>query len=430
MVRLGEEKKMKINMNVNKQQDITLFAETNFRNQGKRFGIKEADRRYHMYVIGKTGMGKTSLLENLIVSDIRNENGLAILDPHGDLIERLLDLIPSYRINDVIYFNPADQEYPVALNILENVKPELRSVLVSGILSVFKMFFREYWGPRMEHVFRSTLLTALRIPGASLFTVVSLLTDVDFRERVTKRLEDDVLRAFWEKQFNILDKRQRTEAILPILNKIGQFLADPLIRNIVGQRKNKIHFREVIDKKRILLANLSKGKIGEDNAALLGSLLLTKLQLAALSRSDILEANRQDFYLYIDECHNFVTESLASMLPEMRKYQLNMILANQHLEQLNETIRTAILGNVGSLIVFRVGAEDADVLKEEFFPTFSKVDFVRLPKYQIYLRLMIDGLASDGFSANSLQPSEGKSGHKEKIIRVSRERYGVNSKYK
>lgn len=404
---------------------ITFFAETNFRNQHRRFGIKRADRRYHMYILGKTGMGKTTLMENMILSDFERDNGVAIIDPHGDLAERLLNRVPSRRINDVIYFNPADVDFPIAFNILEQVKEDLQPLVVSGVLSVFKKLYSEYWAPRQEHVLRNTLLSVVQFPGTTLHTVHQMLTDATFRGQITQKLEDKTLRAFWEKEFAGFDKRQRTEVISPILNKVGQFLADPGVRNIVGQQKNRIPFRKVIDDRRILIANLSKGKIGEDNAILLGSLLLTKLQLAALSRADVSEERREDFYLYVDECQNFFTESVASMLAEMRKYRLNLILANQHLDQLNELIRKAILGNVGKLITFRVGAPDAEALKEDFLPQFAKQDFLNLPRYQIYLRLMIDGVVSEGFSANALPPQAMELGTANTIIKVSRQRYGT-----
>jgi len=415
-------------MNNTKQDNITFFAQTNFRNQNKTFGIKRADRRYHMYMLGKTGMGKTTMMENMILSDIKNGEGLAVIEPHGDLIERLLDRIPSNRINDVIYVNPADIKYPVALNVLHKTGHESDSVLVSGILDIFKRLFEKSWGTKLEHIFRHALLTALEIPCATLFTVSRLLTEFDFREKVSKKLTDKTLQDFWIKEFNNYDKRQRTEAVSPILNKIGQFSADPLIRNIIGQSKNTIRFREVLDKKRILLANLSKGKIGQDNATLIGALLMTKLQVAALTRADSSIQKRSDFYLYIDECQNFLTESLASMLAEMRKYHQSMILANQHLDQLNEfpSIRSAILGNIGTLIAFRVGAQDAEILQEEFFPRIAKRDFIRIPKYYIYLRLMIDGIVSEGFSAKTIAPSFKNTRNRNKILKVSRERYSQN----
>lgn len=412
-------------MEINSKNQIAYFAETNFRNQRKRFGIKRSDRRHHMYVLGKTGMGKTTLLENMILSDIHNGEGLGVIDPHGDLIERLLDRIPSRRINDVINFNPGDLDYPIALNMLERVPIDRRSLLVSGVLSIFKKLYQDFWGPRMEYVFRNAILTVLEKPGANLFTLTRVLTDLDYRERVTKNLEDQVLRDFWLDEFASFDKRQRTEVVSPILNKVGQFLADPLMRNIVGQRKNKIKFRDVLDSRKILLINLSKGIIGEDNSALLGSLLLTKLQLAALSRAELEEGKRQDFYLYVDECHNFLTENVASMLAEMRKYRLNLIMANQHLDQLGEDIRNSILGNVGTIITFRVGPLDAEILKEEFSTRFTKDDLLTLPKYQIYLKLMIDGVVSEGFSADSLSPWEMGYNNREKVIRVSREKYGM-----
>lgn len=413
-------------MSQDKEQDVTFFAKTNFRHRSERFGIKRADRRYHMYMLGKTGMGKTTLMENMILSDIQNGEGLAVMEAHGDLISRLLDQIPSYRINDVIYINPADTLYPIGLNMLEKVTPDQRSVLISGILEVFKMLFTKSWGTKLEHIFRHALLTALDVQGATLFTVSKLLTDFGFRESHTSRIYDKALRAFWEKEFKNYDKRQRTEAVSPILNKIGQFSADPLIRNIIGQNRSTIDIREVIDARKVMLIDLSKGRIGQDNATLLGALILTKLQIAALGRATIVEDAREDFYLYVDECHNFLTQSMASMFAEMRKYRLNLVLANQHLDQLSlfPTILSAILGNAGSLITFRLGAQDASVLQEEFFPNLTKQDFVRLPKYQIFLKLMIDGVASDGFNAITLPPTIKIYQTRQKTVRISRERYG------
>ncbi|RIK82259.1 hypothetical protein DCC62_00510 [candidate division KSB1 bacterium] len=407
------------------QSGITIFAETNFRNQRQRFGIKHTDRRYHIFILGKTGMGKTTLMENMIVSDIDGGHGVAVIDPHGDLAVRLLDRVPSRRINDAIYFSPADVDFPIAFNVLDRIEKDLQPLAVSGVISVFKKLYAEYWAPRQEHVLRNTLLTVMQFPGSNLHTVHQMLTDADFRVQITKKLEDKTLRAFWEKEFAGFDKRQRTEVVAPILNKLGQFLADPLIRNMVGQRKNRIPFREVIDKGRILIANLSKGKIGEDNSVLLGSVLLSKLQLAALSRADIDAEKRVDFYLYVDECQNFITEGVASMLAEMRKYRLNMILASQHLGQLDEGIRQAIFGNAGTLITFRLGAPDADVLQEEFFPRFKKQDFLNLPKYHMYLRLMIDGVTSEGFNAKGLPPRSMARGVARKIMSASRQRYAT-----
>lgn len=409
--------------------DVTLFAETRFRNCRQSFGIRRADRRYHMHILGKTGMGKTTLLENMILSDIYAGEGVCVIEPHGDLINRILERIPSYRINNVIYFNPADQQYPVTLNILERTSRRYHSVVVSGILDLFRMLFAKAWGVKMEHIFRHALLTAMQIPGATLFTVSRLLTDVSYRNKWAGKLTDSALREFWEKEFAGFDKRQRTEAIGPILNKIGQFKADPLMRTIIGAQRNTIDFREVIDSRKIILANLTKGRIGNDNMRLLGALLISKLQVAALSRVNIPEQERADMYLYIDECQNFVTETLASMLAEMRKFKLNLILANQHLGQFIESpkVQTSILGNVGSLICFRVGSQDAGLLAGEFFPNIAKEDLVRVGKYSIYLKLMINGVTSDGFNAVSLPPDTKKQNRKHKIVSQSRLRYASKS---
>jgi len=410
------------------EHDVMVFAETRFRNRRERFGIRRKDRRYHMHILGKTGMGKTTLLENMILSDIYTGEGVCVIEPHGDLINNLLERIPSYRVNDVIYFNPSDQASPTPLNILRDTNSGPQSVIVSGVLDLFRMLFGNAWGVKMEHIFRHALLSAMHIPGATLFTVSRLLTDAPYREKWARRLPDTALKEFWEREFAGFDKRQRTEAVSPILNKIGQFKADPLMRVIIGGRKNTIDFRKSIDSRKIILANLSKGSIGSDNMRLFGALLVSKLQVAALSQTNIPEERRTDMYLYIDECQNFVTDTLASMLAEMRKFRLNLILANQHLGQFIDApmVQTSILGNVGSLICFRIGSPDAQLLAGEFFPNIQKEDLVRLGKYQIYLKLMINGATSDGFNAATLPPHFRKAGNTARIVQQSRQRYATH----
>ena len=406
-------------------QDITVFAETNFRNQFKKFGIKDDDRRRHMYLIGKTGMGKSTILENMIVDDIRSGKGVMVVDPHGDLAEKIIDYIPSSRVNDVIYFNPADIEYPIAFNVVEQVDPHLRHLVASGLIGVFQKLWADSWGPRLEYILRNAILAILDYPGSTLLAVTRMLSDKNFRKKVIEKIQDPVVKSFWVNEFAGYANNFAAEAVSPIQNKVGQFLSSSLIRNIVGQVKSTIDLREVMDLGKILIMNLSKGRIGEDNSALLGAMMITKVQLSAMSRVDILERERKDFYLYIDEFQNFTTDSFANILSEARKYRLNLIMAHQYIEQLGEKVKPAVFGNVGTLVVFRVGATDAEELVKEFMPVFTEEDLVNLAKYEFYIKLMIDGLASDPFSARGLAPltEEEKTGNKEKMIKVSRERY-------
>jgi type IV secretory pathway TraG/TraD family ATPase VirD4 len=406
--------------------EITFFARTNFRNQERRFGIKQDDRRRHMYIIGKTGMGKTNLLESMAIQDIRSGNGIAYIDPHGDTAEKLLQAIPSHRINDVIYFNPSDHDYPIAFNPMENTGPEMRHLTVSGLLGVFKKIWHDSWGPRLEDTLRNTLLALLESPNATLLGVQRMLRDEAYRKEISLKLEDPVVKAFWQKTFDKWNDRYREEAVAPVQNKVGQFLSSHLIRNIFGQPRSSFNVREVMDNQKILIMNLSKGRIGEDNSALLGAMMITKIQLAAMGRVDMPEQDRKDFYVYADEFQNFATESFANILSEARKYRLNLVLANQYIEQIDDKVKNAIFGNCGTIVSFRVGAEDAERLVREL-GTFVEDDFTNLPKYHIYLRLMIDGITGDAFSATTLPPEDVSDTQKnaEKIIRVSRERYAT-----
>ncbi len=410
------------------KHEITFFAKTNFRHQERVFGIKTDDRRRHMYIIGKTGMGKTNLLENLVIQDIQNGHGVAYIDPHGDTSEKLIKAIPANRINDVIYFNPADQDFPIAFNVMEKVAPEYRHLVASGLVSVFKKIWADSWGPRLEYILRNAILALLEYPGSTLLGVTRILVDKSYRERVVEKITDPVIRSFWVDEFPKWNDRVLQEVISPIQNKVGQFLSSSLIRNIVGQTVSTFDIRDVMDGKKILIMNLSKGRIGEDNSALLGAMMITKIQLAAMARVDIPEETRNDFYLYVDEFQNFATESFANILSEARKYRLNLILANQYVEQIDEKVRNAIFGNAGTLISFRVGAMDGEFLEKEFEPVFVANDLVNLPKYHIYLKLMIDGIAGDAFSAITLPPIrvEGTAENEEKVIRVTRERYATS----
>ncbi len=408
--------------------EITFFAKTNFRNQERVFGIKTDDRRRHMYVIGKTGMGKTNLLENLAVQDIRNGHGVCFIDPHGDTAEKLIKAIPAERINDVIYLNPADQDFPLAFNVMEKVDPEYRHLVASGLVGVFKKIWADSWGPRLEYILRNAILALLEYPGSTLLGVTRILVDKKYRDRVVERVTDPVVKQFWVDEFSKWNDRVLQEVISPIQNKVGQFLSSSLIRNIVGQTTSSFDVRKAMDERKILILNLSKGRIGEDNSALLGAMMITKIQLAAMGRVDIAEETRKDFYLFVDEFQNFATESFANILSEARKYRLNLVLANQYIMQIDEKVRDAIFGNAGTIISFRVGATDAEYLEKEFAPVFTQNDIVNLPKYNVYLKLMIDGIAGDAFSATVLPPVslEETKGNEEKVIRISRERYSTS----
>ncbi len=404
---------------------VTLFAQTNFRNQQRRFGIKLDDRRRHMYIIGKTGMGKTQLLENMIMSDIYAGHGCCYIDPHGDTAERLTDLIPSWRINDVVYFNPADLEYPVGFNILETVNDEQKHLVGSGLMGVFKKIWPDVWSPRMEYILLNCVLALLDYPGATLLGINRLLVDRDYRQRVIEKIRDPIVKTFWVAEFASWSEKYATEAIAPVQNKVGQFLSASVIRNIVAQVKSTIDPRSIMDEGKIFIVNLSKGRIGEDNMRLLGGMLITKMQLAAMERVDIPEEMRKDFFLYVDEFQNFANPSFADILSEARKYRLSLILAHQYIEQLDETVRDAIFGNIGTLVSFRVGAPDAAFMETEFAPTFMPEDLVNLPKFGVYLKLMVDGVSTEPFSAGTLPPIAQRTGSAEKVIGVSRERYAT-----
>ncbi len=412
---------------------INFFAKTNFRNQERIFGIKEDDRRRHMYIIGKTGMGKSNLLENMAIQDIQNGKGLCVVDPHGEFAEKMLKAIPSNRINDLVYFNPADVEFPVAFNILEAVDPDKKNLVASGLMGVFKKIWPDVWSSRMEYILNNAILALLDYPGSTLLGVNRMMSDSDFRKRVYPKITDPVVKAFWINEFDKWDDKFRKEAVAAIQNKVGQFLSYTLVRHIIGQPKSTIDMREIMDNQKILIVNLSKGRIGEDAMRLLGGMIITKIQLAAMSRVDIPEDERKDFYLYVDEFQNFATESFSNILSEARKYRLCLILAHQYINQLvfdgNSTVKDAIFGNVGTMITFRVGAEDAESLEKEFNPIFLMNDIVNLSKYEIYLKLMIDGIAGDAFSARTLPPANLSEtiANEKKAIAISRERYGKAS---
>ncbi|MBD3360769.1 DUF87 domain-containing protein [Candidatus Peregrinibacteria bacterium] len=402
---------------------MTVLGQTNFRGAQQLFGIRPLDRRRHIYIIGKTGMGKSTLLENMVYSDIVAGRGVGVIDPHGDLADAVLKFVPSNRINDVVLVDPSDKEYAVAFNMLENVNPALGSIVCSGLVGIFKKIYAESWGPRLEHILRNTILSLLAYPGSSMMGITRILQDPDYRKKIVKKIEDPVVKSFWIDEFEKMQDRFRVEAISPIQNKVGQFLASPTIRNIVGQPKSTIDLRFAMDKGKIVIVNLSKGKIGEDNSALLGAMFITKFQLDAMSRANVPEKDRKDFYLYVDEFQNFATESFATILSEARKYRLNLTMANQYIAQMPDEVREAVFGNVGSLLSFQVGFDDAEYVSQQFGEEVLPSDLVSLSKYHAYMRLLIEGMTSKTFSLVTLPPPVLKEDNSDKIRKVSRERY-------
>ncbi|MEK7615001.1 MAG: type IV secretion system DNA-binding domain-containing protein [Patescibacteria group bacterium] len=405
------------------ENEVTYFAKTNFRNSMTKFGIKTDDRRRHVYVIGKTGMGKTVLLENLILSDIYAGHGCCYVDPHGDTAEKLIDYIPSWRQNDVVYFNPADMEFPVGFNILETVSESHTHLVASGMMGVFKKIWENMWSSRMEYILNNTILALLANPGQTLLGINRMLSEADFRSRIVGNVTDPVVKQFWLKEFASYNDKYAQEAVAPIQNKIGQFLSASVVRNIVAQVKSTINIREIMDSEKIFIVNLSKGRIGEDNSRLLGGLLITKMQLSAMERVDTPEKERKDFYLYVDEFQNFSVESFAGILSEARKYRLCLTMAHQYIAQLTDEVREAVFGNVGTIITFRVGSPDGVFMEKEFAPRFLPEDIINLPKFNIYLKLLIDGVTSQPFSAYTLPPISQRTHTGEKVIAASRAAY-------
>lgn len=406
-------------------EKTTILGRTNFRGNKHVFGVKPIDRRRHIYIIGKTGMGKSTVLENMIYSDIVAGKGVGVIDPHGDLADSVLDFIPSNRINDVILVDPSDREYAVAFNMLENVDPALSSIVCSGLVGIFKKIYAESWGPRLEHILRNTILALLEYPGTTMLGIIRMLSDEDFRWKVVRHVQDPVVKSFWLDEFAKMQDKIRVEAISPIQNKVGQFLSSSTIRNIVGQPKSSVSLRFAMDKGKIVIVNLSKGKIGEDNSALLGAMFITKFQLDAMSRADVPEEKRKDFYLYVDEFQNFATESFATILSEARKYRLNLTMANQYIAQMPEEVRDAVFGNVGSIFSFQVGYDDAEYLALQYGEQVLPNDLVSLSKYSAYMKLLIDGMPTQTFSLDTLPPPHiDKDPERiEKVRKVSRERY-------
>ncbi len=407
------------------EEDISVLGKTNFRGSQEVFGVKPLDRRRHVYIIGKTGMGKSTLLENMIYSDVMSGKGVGLIDPHGDTADAVLNFIPQSRINDVVLIDPSDKDYAIAFNMLENVDPALGSIVCSGLIGIFKKIYADSWGPRLEHILRNTILSLLSYPGTSMLGITRILSDDEYRRKIVKKIDDPVLKSFWLDEFEKMQDKFRVEAISPIQNKVGQFLSSPIIRNIVGQTKSTVDLRFAMDKGKIVIINLSKGKIGEDNSALLGAMFITKFQLDAMSRADVPEKDRRDFYLYIDEFQNFATEAFATILSEARKYRLNLVMANQYIAQMPDEVRDAVFGNVGSVFSFQVGFDDAEFISQQYGEEVLPSDLVSLSKYNAYMRLLIDGMPSKTFSLGTLPPPEIEidPARVEKVRNVSRERY-------
>jgi len=408
------------------KEGFTLLGRTNFRGSKVEFGIQDADRRRHVYIIGKTGMGKSTLLENMIYSDIMEGKGVGVVDPHGDLADMVLSFVPPNRTNDVVLIDPADRDFPVAFNMLENIDPSMNTIVCSGLIGIFKKIYAESWGPRLEHILRNTILSLLESQGATMLGVTRILQDDDFRKKIVAKITDPIVKSFWVNEFDKMQDKFRIEAISPILNKVGQFLSSPIIRNMVGQPKSSVDLRFAMDKGKIVIVNLSKGRIGEDNSSLLGAMIITKFQLDAMSRANQKEADRKDFYLYVDEFQNFATDSFSTILSEARKYKLNLTMANQYIAQMPEEVRDAVFGNVGTLVSMQVGFDDAEYISQQFGEEVLPPDLVGMSKYTAYMRLLIDNMPSKTFSMDTLPPPLGRVANEERsdiVRKVARERY-------
>ena len=407
--------------NTESDNKISAFGLTNFRGMQQQFGLYRSDRSRHVYIIGQTGTGKSGLLELLALSDIYHNQGYAIIDPHGDFALDNLKFIPPSRIKDVVYFNPADTEYPLGFNPMEVFDPSQRNNISSEIIGVLKRMFAESWGPRLEYILRYTILALLEYPDTTMLDITRMLTDKSFRLKVLSKVTDTVVLQFWRIEFASWNDRFVAEAIAPILNKVGAFTANPIIRNIIGQPKSTFNIRKIMDEGKILIVNLSKGLIGEDNAAILGSFLVTKIQLAAMSRSDIPDVNdRRPFYLYVDEFQNFATDSFAVILSEARKYGLNLTVANQYITQMSDTVRDAVFGNVGTIMSMRVSAEDAPVLEQQFSPNFTAQDILQMNNRHFICSMMIEGEKNPAFSGTTLSLPKAGAGYLNNIISHSR----------
>jgi len=408
----------RLNMN-----EFVILGTRNEWGDEEPFALYGPDRRHHLYTIGKSGTGKTTMLRNMILQDIEAGRGVGVIDPHGDLAEELLDHIPRHRIEDVTYFDPADTEYPVGFNLLSQVAEGKKHLVASGIVSVFKSIWADSWGPRLEYILYAAVAAILDCENVSLLSVQRMLSDSKYRAWIVKQVKDPIVRSFWVNEFDRYEKKFLQEVIAPIQNKVGQLLMSPHLRNILGQVKNRIDARFMMDKGRVFIANLSKGRLGADKANIIGALLVTQFQLAAMARADAPESERKDFYLYVDEFQSFATDSFASILSEARKYKLCLTLSHQYLAQLKPQILDAVLGNVGSLVAFRVGHEDAKALEMAFGNTYAAKHFSGLSNREVYAKLLTGGQDMEPFLGATLPPVCRNCGNREKIIRRSREKY-------
>ena len=405
------------------KKQINFFAKTLFKNKENIFGIKDPDRLRHIWTVGKTGTGKSTMIANMMIDDLKKGRGVGVIDPHGDLCEDILDYIPKSRINDTVYFNPADREHPIVVNPLEVTNREEAELVVSGLMSIFTKVWSNVWSARMEYILRNSFLTLADIPNSTLADVLKILANQSYRNKIVARITDPALVHFWKEEFDQMPPALQKEAIAPIQNKVGQFVTSPMIRRIIGSPKSTVSLDEVMNNRKIFIANLSQGKLGEDNAALLGAMLITKFQLSSMHRVDVAKEQRVPFYLYVDEFQNFATDSFIKILSEARKFGLALTLANQYMAQIPEHVQKAILGNAGTLISFSVGAEDAQVIYKEFAEVFEHNDLINLQNFQIALKLMIDGHTSRPFLATTLPLPASKNQNRPKVLTVSRERY-------
>ena len=414
-----------------KPEEVSFIGRTNYvaalEEKKFIFGIKRVDRRRHLYIIGKSGVGKTKLLELMLRQDVTYGPGLCLIDPHGDVIEAMLDYIPKERIEDVCIIDPSDTEYPASFNPLSNVDPQFKFQLTQGLIEVLQKQFGANWTPRLEHVFRFTCLALLDYPYATMRGMISMLTDRNYRQKVVEYIQDDMVKRFFAIEFADWSEKFDTDAIIPLVNKLGQFLSDPLLRNIFGQKENRIDISKLMNEKKIIFINLSKGRIGEENSSFFGSMFLTKIKQAGMERANIPEKDRVDFYIYVDEFQNVVTQTFENILSEARKYGLNLTMAHQYVGQINPKIYQAVLGNTGSIISFRVGGEDAVKLKPEFDPLFGVKDMINLAVGEIYIKMTIDGESYDPFSAETLRilPPTHPS-YKAEIIAASRKKFAIS----
>ncbi len=405
------------------ENDVSAFGVTNYHNNFVPFGIRRADRRRHLYTVGKSGSGKSKMLELLINADIQNGEGIAVIDPHGDLIDNIMRYIPAHRINDVVLLDPSDITFPIAFNPLEKVPEEQKMQVTIGFLQIFKKLFGSNWSDRLEHVLRYTTLALLDSPNTTVLSILKMLTDKNYRQKIVSRIQDSVVKSFWVSEFAAWSEKFDADAITPLLNKVGQFVATNMIRNMIGQPVTKFDIREIMDKKKILLMKVSKGLLGEENSSLIGAMFITKLYQAAMSRADTPEDQRTDFYLYVDEFQNFATDTFTEILSEARKYRLNLTIAHQYMGQLSETVRKTVFGNVGSMISFRVGAEDAAILAEEYNPVFKERDIINLGVREFYVKMSVSGELREAFSGRTLDAPRVEYDNTEAIIAASRKKY-------